>query len=114
MRWALAGSWTVRGLGLLSKTLDAQTCERGQVELDGSQLSAIDSVGAWLLQRWLRRHDASPTLLGWPPHMQTLMALVSQQADGPLPLETAPAMLERIGRGATASEIGRASCRERV
>ena len=103
MRWALSGSWTVRGLGRMPEALDAQACERGLVEVDGSKLSAIDSAGAWVLQRWLRGHAAVPTLIGWPPHMKTLMDLVSKQADDPLPSETRPAMLERAGRGATAS-----------
>ena len=103
MRWALSGSWTVRGLGSVPQTLDAQTCEFGQVELDGSQLAAMDSAGAWVLQHWLRTHAATPTLLGWPPHMQALMNLVSKQADDPLPLAIKPAALERIGRGAAAS-----------
>ena len=103
MRWALSGSWTVRGLGRLPQTIASQTCERGQVDIDGSQLSAIDSAGAWVLQRWLRKYAAVPTLLGWPPHMQTLMNLVSEQADDPLPREPRQAMLERVGRGAAES-----------
>ncbi len=103
MCWALTGSWTIGGLRDLPQTLPGQACERGQVEIDGSQLVAIDSAGAWVLQRWLRDHAATATLLGWPPHMKTLMNLVSAQADDPLPRETRRAMLERVGRGAAAS-----------
>ncbi len=102
-RWALSGSWTVRGLGRLPQTLDAQTCERGPIELEGSQLAAIDSAGGWVLQRWLRDHAAVPTLVSWPPHMQTLMYLVSKQADDTVSRDTSPAMLERVGRSAAAS-----------
>lgn len=55
------------------------------------------------MQRWLRKYAAVPTLLGWPPHMKTLMNLVSEQADDPLPREPRQAMLERVGRGAAES-----------
>lgn len=103
MRWALSGSWTVRGLGHLPQTLGTQKCERGQIELDGSKLSSIDSVGAWVLQQWLTGHAAVPTLRDWPPHMQTLMNLVSKQVESPAPHETRTAMLERVGRGAAAN-----------
>ena len=99
--WALSGSWTVRGLGRLPQALDGQVCDPGQIVLDGSLLVAVDSAGAWVLQRWLRSHAAVASFRDWPPRMQTLMTLIGEQADGALPQAPRPSPLERVGRHAT-------------
>ena len=87
----------------MPQQLDAQACEQGQNILDGSQLLAVDSAGAWVLQRWLRSHAAVPSFRDWPPRMQTLMTLVGEQADGPVPQAPRPPPLERVGRHAMAT-----------
>ncbi|MBC7940577.1 MAG: STAS domain-containing protein, partial [Chitinophagaceae bacterium] len=74
--WSLSGHWTLAGLGDVPRQLDAQACDSSKVVLDGAGLAAVDSVGAWVLQRWLRRHQASAELRGWPPRSHKLMALV--------------------------------------
>ena len=86
------------GLGRLPEQLDEQACERGEIVLDGSQLEAVDSAGSWMLQRWLARHGAVPTLRGWPPRLEKLMALAAEHPDGPLPLPRRRAPQERLGR----------------
>ena len=101
--WALSGSWTVRGLGRLPDSLDTQASGPGPVVLDGSGLVAVDSAGAWVLQRWLRRHRAVATLSKWQPRMQTLVRLVGEQADGSLPQPPAASPLARLGRHAEAA-----------
>ena len=101
--WSLTGSWTVRGLGDMPHSLEAHACEPGPVVLDGSSLSAIDSAGVWVLQRWLRQHGAAATLRNWPERMQVLMNLVGEQPDRALPRPPAAPPLERIGRRAEAA-----------
>jgi phospholipid/cholesterol/gamma-HCH transport system permease protein len=101
--WSLAGSWTVRGLGDIPQSLDARACGPDPVVLDGALLTAIDSAGAWVLQRWLRRHGTTASLKNWPERMQLLMTLVGQQPDRPLPGLPAARPLERVGRHAAAA-----------
>ncbi|MDN8618849.1 ABC transporter permease [Variovorax ginsengisoli] len=101
--WSLAGSWTARGLGDMPRALDAHACGPGPVVLDGASLAAIDSAGVWVLQRWLRRHGAAAALRNWPPRMQTLMTLVGEQPDQPLPQPPGASPLERVGRHAEAA-----------
>ncbi|MBO9648779.1 MAG: MlaE family lipid ABC transporter permease subunit [Variovorax sp.] len=101
--WSLAGNWTVRGLGDMPNALDTHACGTGTVVLDGASLDAIDSAGVWVLQRWLHRHGAAPALRNWAPRMQTLMTLVSERPDRPLPQPPARSPLERLGRLAETS-----------
>jgi phospholipid/cholesterol/gamma-HCH transport system permease protein len=71
--------------------------------LDGSNLVAIDSAGAWVLQRWLRARGVTPALRGWPARAQGLMEQVQAgAAQAPLPLPTR-SLLQHIGRLAVAS-----------
>ncbi len=96
--WVLAGAWTVNGLGTLADTDTAAAAEGGAVAplpgvLDGSALVAIDSAGAWVLQRMLQgqqgqqgqqRQPAQPQLIGWPARAQVLMqALMQALGSGP-------------------------------
>jgi phospholipid/cholesterol/gamma-HCH transport system permease protein len=87
----------------MPKALDAQVCGPGPVLLDGASLSAIDSAGVWVLQRWLHRHGAAAALRNWPARMQTLMTLVGEQRERPLPQPAVASPLERVGRQAEAS-----------
>jgi phospholipid/cholesterol/gamma-HCH transport system permease protein len=96
--WNLAGSWTVRGLDKVDKPFPAQACEAGKIVLDGSALEAMDTAGAWMLQRWLRRHGATASLRNWPQRLEKLMALVATHPEGPpvQPPEVSP--LARAGK----------------
>ena len=96
--WRLAGDWTVRGLGALPQQLDATPRGNVPVVLDGSGLAAMDSAGAWVLQRWLGAGADAPRLDGWPPRLQALMVSAALQTDIALPAPPAPSVLERIGR----------------
>ncbi len=100
--WALAGHWTGPGLGPLAQAAAMPASDPAATVLDGSQLLAIDSTGAWVLQRWLRTSRATPTLRGWPPRAQGLMEQVQAgAAKPPLPVPRR-SLLQHIGRQAAA------------
>jgi len=101
--WALAGHWTLRHLGRLPLQLPGQDCATGPVVLDGSELAALDSAGAWLLQGWLRRHGATADLRHWPPRCQALMQAVSGRAEKVLAPAPKSSPLQAIGRAAIAA-----------
>lgn len=73
---------------------------------DAAALTALDTGGAWLLQKLLRRlHDAgcSVTLQGLPPAFEGLLALtVLPPAAAPPPPKPPPSALEGLGRRSAA------------
>jgi phospholipid/cholesterol/gamma-HCH transport system permease protein len=97
--WMLTGNWTVPGLGELAHELGTRVCAPGEVVLEGGGLEAIDTAGAWVLQRWLRQHKAVPRLSKWPPRLEKLMALVSAHPEEPLLQPRRRSHLERLGEG---------------
>jgi phospholipid/cholesterol/gamma-HCH transport system permease protein len=101
--WKLGGAWTVQGLGALAR--DRPAMAKGQLPtvLDGSRLLAIDSAGAWALQRWLGSAHASPVLRDWPARAGALMQQV-QAGAGQVP-QALPrrGVLQRLGRQALAA-----------
>jgi len=88
--------------------------------LDGSALAALDSAGAWVLQRWLlggrpgrRQGDGAAasgvlattptaTLRGWPARAAALMQEVQKAAAVPLAQAPRRGLLHRTGRAAMA------------
>ena len=69
--WSVQGAWTVRGLGEHPPAAPAAAASA----LDGAQLDALDSAGAWWLQRWLSANAATAApLLHWPAPAAALMA----------------------------------------
>ncbi|MDE2612553.1 MAG: MlaE family lipid ABC transporter permease subunit [Burkholderiales bacterium] len=104
-RWSLSGHWTVRGLDDLPQRLAAESCEAGEVVIDGSALVALDSAGAWVLECWLRRHGAQPALRDWPPQWHRLMSLVAAHAPPAAPPPPRHAGLTRLGRKATGAAL---------
>ena len=101
--WELSGNWTVRGLGELAVQLAELPCAKGEIALDGARIEAIDTAGAWVLQRWLRQHGASAALRRWPPRLEKLMALVSAHPTEPLLQPPRRSPLERVGKRAVAA-----------
>jgi len=100
--WSVAGDWTLSGLGPLIDTLEATRPRHAPQVLDGSRLSALDSTGAWILQRWLRQHPRAPALQGWPERAKALMEAVAQ-ADAPALAQARPrGVLEATGRATLA------------
>jgi len=98
--WALSGSWTIGGLGHVPRTLEDVSSRTGDIVLDGANLEAVDSSGAWVLRRWLGSHHAQASLRDWPARWQTLMELVMKQPAQTVPPVAHAAMLEAVGQRA--------------
>jgi phospholipid/cholesterol/gamma-HCH transport system permease protein len=98
---ALSGCWVARELGDVEKRLDAiEMPSATNVEVDGSHLTDIDSIGVWLLQKRLKKlRDAGSTiqLIAWPPNYQRLMEIIAGQESVTLPHAPQTSFLERIG-----------------
>ena len=107
--WALRGAWTVRDLGPMAQADvapagdAAHVARSGSAVLDGSQLEALDSAGAWVLQRWLRTGGVAATLRGWPARAQTLMEQVRAGSTHTLPQAPRRSTLQHMGRKTVAS-----------
>jgi phospholipid/cholesterol/gamma-HCH transport system permease protein len=102
--WALGGAWTLTGLGALAAGPAA--AQPAATLLDGARLQALDSAGAWVLQRWLRPSGAatvSPELRGWPPRAQALMHEVLRAPASALPQAPHRSALQRLGRQTVAA-----------
>jgi phospholipid/cholesterol/gamma-HCH transport system permease protein len=106
-RLALAGSWTARGLGDLAQNL--AKLAQADLEVEASGIMALDSAGAYVLQKLLLRLGAEgqpARLLGLPASMAALLALVAEQlaqTDAPAKVESESlGKLERLGRGVVA------------
>ncbi len=100
--WVLQGHWTLQGLGPLARAETWPAADPVPTVLDGAGLAAIDSAGAWMLQRWLANAAASPALQGWPQRASALMQQVRSGAGQALPQEPRRGLLQRVGRQATA------------
>jgi phospholipid/cholesterol/gamma-HCH transport system permease protein len=101
--WQLIGAWTLEGLGrrerappLLPEGDDALPVR----VLDGSRLVAIDSAGAWTLQRWLRTRSAAPALQAWPERARSLMEQVQAGSARPRTQPVRAGRLVGVGRWA--------------
>lgn len=109
----LSGSWTALGIGSIAVQLvglrmgkAAKTEAEAEATANGAQIEAMDTAGAWVLQKLLlrlRADGSAITLQGLRPQFAQLMAVVAQhmaeKASQPA-LAAARRMnaLERIGR----------------
>ncbi len=98
--WILGGSWTARGLGTIAQQLEKLAIGAGRVILRGKKLDGLDSAGAWVLQSWVNRQNATVELQDWAPRLQHLMEMVSERMTTQLALSPNPLLLERVGRNA--------------
>lgn len=97
------GAWTVRGIARLEQQITRLVWpETGDLIFDCTALTALDTSGAWLLQRTIRALEfrgQNVTLSGLRPEFITLLHLVASCAIKP---ETTPParsnLLTRIGR----------------
>jgi phospholipid/cholesterol/gamma-HCH transport system permease protein len=111
----LSGHWTALGLDAIEPQLVALAAPaKGEMRVDGTRVEALDTAGAWLMQKLLRRlrgDDTEVTVSGLRPEFDKLLAAVTQQvtaqADQPDQPTTAPPAshnaLERIGRSTAAA-----------
>ena len=103
--WTLSGHWTLEGLGPLLRHQALPVATTAPATLDGSALAEIDSVGAWVLQRWLGPDNAAPALRAWPQQAATLMSEVQTGAGQPLSTSPRHSLLQRIGMRSVATAL---------
>lgn len=109
---ALSGCWTARGIDAIQPRLEALATPAGaELTVDGARLEALDSAGAWVLQKLLRRLGGagSPVQVrGLRPEFARLLEAIEGEVGDPAaiaaPRAGAPASkLEGLGRGAGAA-----------
>ncbi|MBL8349097.1 MAG: ABC transporter permease [Burkholderiaceae bacterium] len=86
----------------MAQAATAPVADPAPTVLDGSRLVAIDSAGAWVLQRWLRASGAVPQLRGWPAQAQGLMEQVRAGAARAPLAPPRRSLLQQVGRRAVA------------
>ncbi len=103
---ALSGPWTARTLGALVTELDAVSIPAGAATLaDASHIEAMDTAGAWLLQKLLQRlreQGAVVTVQGLSARHAHLLEVVARQlgeqsAKPAVAAAPNPTVLARIG-----------------
>jgi phospholipid/cholesterol/gamma-HCH transport system permease protein len=109
---ALSGCWTARGIGAIEPQLEALSAPpESAMVVDGAGIEALDTAGAWVLQKLLRRLRGEGTAVQVrnlrPEFAKLLEAVGPQVADQTEPLSPvagAPwSKLEGLGRSAAAA-----------
>lgn len=109
---ALSGAWTARGIGAIEPQLDALSAPaKTTLAVDGAHIEALDTAGAWILQKLLQRlrdEGTAVELRDLRPEFAKLLDVVGQHVNGPhdtlAPMAAAPAeKLEALGRHAAAA-----------
>ncbi len=98
----LSGSWTARTIGNADRQLASlKLPDAGQLRVDGSRLTNIDSIGVWVIQKRLKEcqdNGSTIQLQGWPQPYKRLMEIVSEQGNIAPPAARHHSLLERIGK----------------
>ena len=102
-RLRCTGAWVVQGIAQLERRLESLPLPgEDNAVIDGSAISALDTSGAWLLHRIIRKLEQRRcvvTVNGLRPEFSTLLQLVASCATAPEnPLPPTPNLLARIGR----------------
>lgn len=109
---ALSGSWTGRGIGKSQPRVDALSAPgKTEIVVDGTRIEALDTAGAWVLQKLLRRlrgEGATVQLSGLRPEFVNMLEIVGKEAGGQTdtPVPIAPPLLstlESLGQRAEAT-----------
>ncbi len=106
---ALSGDWTARGLGAIGQQLDELSVSaRLAMVVDGSRIVALDTAGAWVMQKLLRslRGEAGVVRVSdLRPEFAGLLEVVGPQpVDQGVPAVSKRAStLEHLGRRAEAA-----------
>ena len=102
IRASCSGAWNMQEIAKLEQQLQLMTWpSTGELVFDCTALSAMDTTGAWLLQKTahnleLRGHKV--TIEGLKPELKALLKLVASSAATPeLPAPHLPGFLTRIG-----------------
>ncbi len=108
----LSGTWTARGIGSIKPQFEALSIPSKTVmRVDGGHIGALDTAGAWVLQKILGRlrDEGSPVQLhNLRPEFARLLEIVEKQASDPANRPTLKANppaspLEMIGRNTVAT-----------
>ncbi len=106
-----AGAWTVQGIARLERRLEVLSWPgEGDLAIDGSAISALDTAGAWLLHRTMRaleQRGRNVRMNGLRPEFSALLQLVASRPV--TPESTAPAragLLTNIGQQTWRGLIG--------
>ena len=106
---ALSGAWTAQSIGAIESRLESIKVDATKpVRADGAQVEALDTAGAWMLQKLLerlRKNGSTVDLHGLKPENARLLDVVAREAANiARPERDAAAMgvFERVGRGAAA------------
>jgi len=107
---ALSGVWTGRGIDAVEPQLDALNgSAQSPMVVDAASIEALDTAGAWTLQKFLARlraEGATVQVRNLRPEFANLFEAVGQyvtnQADAAAPL-VPPSRLESLGRSAEAA-----------
>jgi len=106
---ALSGSWTARGIGAIQHQLESVRISSSKAAVaDGARIDALDTAGAWVLQKLLlrlRAEGVTVSIRGLRPEFARLLQAVGEQAAGQtqMPSPAAASMLGSVGRRAAAA-----------
>ena len=104
------GAWTVHGLAQLEHQLDALSWPDGELVVDGSAMSALDTSGAWLLHRTIRALEQGGHkigLQGLRPEFSSLLRLIgSREVAAQAPAMAMPGPVARLGQRVWSDAIG--------
>ncbi len=101
-----AGPWTIRGIAELERRIDAEPWPTsGTLVVDASEISSLDTAGAWLIHRTLARLRAAGVdaqVIGLRPELAALAKLIAARGEqvGAPHASVRPGMLETVGRKA--------------
>ena len=80
---ALSGCWTARGIGGIEHQLESvRVPAKTELVADGSRINALDTGGAWVLQKLLLRlqgEGIKVTVQGLRPQFSKLLEVVAKQ-----------------------------------
>ncbi len=106
---ALSGRWTARGIGAIQEQLSSvAAAPTSEIVADGARIEALDTAGAWVLQKLLLRLGDEGIALkveGLRPAFAKLLAVVAEQMaaqakDAPTKADKPVGALTRIGQSA--------------
>lgn len=101
----MSGCWTAFGLGTVERELKAADWDARVRVIDGTQVEALDTAGAWVVHDLfarLRSAGAAPEMTGWRPEFTQLIDVVDRNPQ-PAPAAKQPsAPLARVGRATAA------------
>jgi phospholipid/cholesterol/gamma-HCH transport system permease protein len=104
---ALSGCWTVRGIAEMEPQLEAVSAPgKSEMVIDSAHIEALDSVGAWVLQKFLyrlQREGSTLKLRDLRPEFAKLLELAEQQVayqtkQPPAPENAPLSKLQVLGR----------------